>query len=77
MQLRGTDSKVGEALELKDSYDDPDELHEAIEKLKDFADHDDDWYVDEGFPEDEVEDLRESAMGLASGIMQTLGYEWI
>jgi hypothetical protein len=79
VELKGTDAEVADLLDIEsDGEWDVDEIYENVKKLNDFADQDDEWYVEEhGIDEGDVEEYREAAMSLASSIMQTLGYEWI
>jgi hypothetical protein len=81
MRLRGEDEEVAQLcdLETDGSLKSPEEVYDYVEKLKDFADHDDEWYEETHQIDDpdEIEKLRDAAMSLSSSIMGTLGYEWI
>lgn len=80
MDLKGKAEKaICDHLDIdRTGFDEPEELYEAAKKIAEFAEHDDDWYVEElGIDEDEVEQYRDEAMSLATDLMQLSGFEWI
>ncbi len=80
VRLRGEDEDVASLLDLETDgkLESPEEVYDYVEKLKDFSEHDDEWYTEEhGIDPEDVERHRDAAMSLASSMMDLLGYEWI